>query len=45
MPKLPDMSAAAVKRRKSMTLARQLERAKDTPPAPPAKKPRIAKSR
>lgn len=45
MPKLPDMSAAAVKKRKAMTLARLAERAKEPPPPPPVKKPRIAKPR
>ena len=32
MPKLPDMSAAAVKKRQVLTLARQAEKAKEPPP-------------
>jgi hypothetical protein len=32
MPKLPDMSAAAVKKRQAMTLARKAEQAKEPPP-------------
>jgi hypothetical protein len=44
MPKLPDMSAAAIKRRKAMTKAAELERAKEPPPAPVVKI-RMAKPR
>ena len=44
MPKLPDMSAAAVKRRKAMTKAAEIERAKEPPPAPVVKI-RMAKPR
>jgi hypothetical protein len=44
MPKLPDMSAAAVKRRKAMTKAAELERAKEPPPVPVVKI-RMAKPR
>jgi hypothetical protein len=32
MPKLPDMSAAAVKKRQVLTLARKAEKAKEPPP-------------
>jgi hypothetical protein len=44
MPKLPDMSPAAVKKRHAMTLAQKAERAK-APPPPPVVKIRIAKPR
>ncbi len=44
MPKLPDMSPAAVKKRKLMTEAAQAQRAKE-PPLPPVVKVRIAKPR
>ncbi len=44
MPKLPNMSAAAVMKRKMMTKAQKLERAKEPPPAPVVKV-RIAKPR
>jgi hypothetical protein len=44
MPKLPDMSAAAVKKRAAITLARKAERAKEPPP-PPVVKIRMAKPR
>ncbi len=44
MPKLPNMSAAAVMKRKIMTKARKAEMAKEPPP-PPVVKVRIAKPR
>lgn len=44
MPKLPDMSPAAVEKRKQMTEAARAQRAKEPPP-PPVVKVRIAKSR
>jgi len=44
MPKLPNMSAAAVLKRKAMTKAEQAERVKEPPP-PPVVKIRIAKGR
>jgi hypothetical protein len=43
MPKLPDMSAAAVKNREAMTKTAKANKPKETPPPPP--KARIAKSR
>jgi hypothetical protein len=43
MPKLPDMSAAAVKSREALTKIYKASKPKDTPPAPP--KPRTAKRR
>jgi hypothetical protein len=42
MPKLPDMSAAAVLKRKAITKAQKAERAKE-PPVVPVVKVRIAK--
>jgi hypothetical protein len=44
MPKLPDMSPAAVKKRQQLTEAAQAQRAKEPPP-PPVVKVRIAKPR
>jgi hypothetical protein len=44
MPKLPDMSPAAVLKRKLMTEAERVRRAKEPPP-PPVVKVRMAKSR
>jgi hypothetical protein len=44
MPKLPNMSAAAVMKRKIMTKVQKAERAKEVPAAPVVKV-RIAKSR
>jgi len=44
MPKLPDMSTAAVKKRKELTQAEHARRAKEPPP-PPVVKVRIAKPR
>lgn len=44
MPKLPDTSPAAVKKRKLMTEAELARRAKEPPP-PPVVKVRIAKPR
>jgi hypothetical protein len=43
MPKLPDMSAAAVKNREALTKLAKASKPKETPPAPP--KPRVAKGR
>jgi hypothetical protein len=43
MPKLPDMSAAAVKSREAMTKIAKANKPKEAPPAPP--KPRVAKGR
>ena len=43
MPKLPDMSAAAVKHREAMTKTAKANKPKEAPPAPP--KPRVAKGR
>jgi hypothetical protein len=43
MPKLPDMSASAVKSREAMTKIAKATKPKEAPPAPP--KPRMAKSR
>jgi len=43
MPKLPDMSAAAVKNREALTKIYKASKAKEAPVAPP--KPRVAKSR
>jgi hypothetical protein len=43
MPKLPDMSAAAVKHREVMTKSAKAAKPKEAPPAPP--KPRVAKRR
>ena len=43
MPKLPDMSAAAVKHREVMTKIAKANKPKEAPPAPP--KPRVAKGR
>jgi hypothetical protein len=43
MPKLPDMSAAAVKNREAMTKSAKAAKPKEAPAAPP--KARIAKSR
>ena len=44
MPKLPDMSPAAVKKRQALTLARKAETPKAPPPAP-VRKVRGAKPR
>src|SRR2546423_814154 len=41
MPKVPDMSAAAVKTREAMTKLAKANKPKEAPPAPP--KPRVAK--
>jgi hypothetical protein len=43
MPKLPDMSAAAVKNREAMTKSAKAAKPKDAPA--PAPKPRVAKGR
>ena len=43
MPKLPDMSAAAVKSREALTKIYKASKAKEVAPAPP--KPRTAKRR
>ena len=43
MPKLPDMSAAAVKNREALTKLAKASKPKEAPPAPP--KPRVAKGR
>ena len=43
MPKLPDMSAAAVKKREALTKIYKASKPKEAPPAPP--KPRVAKGR
>lgn len=43
MPKLPDMSASAIKNREALTKIYKASKPKDTPAAPP--KPRIAKGR
>ncbi len=43
MPKLPDLSAAAVKSREAMTKIAKANKPKETAPPPP--KPRMAKSR
>jgi hypothetical protein len=43
MPKLPDMSASAIKSREAMTKIAKATKPKEAPPAPP--KARIAKGR
>ena len=43
MPKLPDMSAAAVKNREALTKIYKASKPKEVPPAPP--KVRVAKGR
>ena len=43
MPKLPEMTAAAVKSREALTKIYKASKPKDVPAAPP--KPRMAKSR
>jgi hypothetical protein len=43
MPKLPEMTAAAVKSREALTKIYKASKPKDVPAAPP--KPRIAKGR
>ena len=43
MPKLPDMSAAAVKNREALTKIYKASKSKEVPAAPP--KPRVAKTR
>ena len=43
MPKLPDMSAAAVKSREALTKIYKASKPKETPAPPP--KPRMAKGR
>ena len=43
MPKLPEMTAAAVKSREALTKIYKASKPKELPPAPP--KPRMAKSR
>ncbi len=43
MPKLPEMSAAAVTKREALTKIFKANKPKEAPPAPP--KPRIAKGR
>ncbi|HET7086871.1 MAG TPA: hypothetical protein VFI23_19035 [Rhizomicrobium sp.] len=43
MPKVPDMSAAAVKSREAMTKIAKATKAKEVAPPPP--KPRVAKGR
>jgi hypothetical protein len=43
MPKLPDMSASAVKNREALTKIYKASKPKDVPAAPP--KPRVAKGR
>lgn len=43
MPKIPDLSAAAVKSREALTKIYKASKPKDAPAAPP--KPRIAKGR
>jgi len=43
MPKLPDMSAAAVKSREALTKIYKASKPKEAPAAPP--KPRVAKAR
>ncbi|HEX4636769.1 MAG TPA: hypothetical protein VH189_11345 [Rhizomicrobium sp.] len=43
MPKLPDMSAAAVKNREAMTKSAKAAKPKEAPA--PAPKPRVAKGR
>ena len=43
MPKLPDMSAAAVKNREALTKISKASKAKEATAAPP--KPRVAKTR
>ena len=43
MPKLPDMSASAIKSREALTKIYKASKPKEAPAAPP--KPRMAKSR
>jgi hypothetical protein len=43
MPKLPDMSASAIKSREALTKIYKASKPKEAPPAPP--KPRMAKGR
>ncbi len=43
MPKLPEMTATAIKSREALTKIYKASKPKDVPPAPP--KPRMAKGR